>query len=248
MGMPRYSLAPTGTPNSQEDLFETNLGEDSADDKDLSKPATKHAKKIPTFLLSWLMLTDIVGTSVLTLTGVAAELGWIWSMLIIVLMCPVAVYSAVMMVRTRVLLSQALGPHGAPTSMGHAATLLFSTSKCAATAVYVLVYGFAVLGNASYLLVIGTSLQGALYIVWGNQFCLYAAVAASCVVLLPLVTGMRFLTESVWLCFINMIILMVAIFIVIGEMVADGRAPGVTTHAVAPGACCVLYVCARPFS
>jgi hypothetical protein len=188
--------------------------------------------KIGTFSLSWLMLTDIVGTGVLTLAGVASQLGWAFVVPIIIFMCPVAVYSAVMMVRTRVLLIQAGFP--APTSLGHAATLLAGGSRCAGCLVYTIVYGFALLGNASYLLVIGNSLQGAVYAV-DQVFCLPAAVGASVALLLPLVVGMRWLKQSVWICFFNMLIMLAAIVVVMVAMVDAGRAPTVHTHAVAPG-------------
>ncbi len=55
------------------------------------------------------------------------------------------------------------------------------------------------------------------------------AVAASCLLLLPLVVGMRWLTQSVWLCLVNMLLLLVALATVIGNLVAAGRAPGVET-------------------
>ncbi len=128
----------------------------------LQQPAT-HAKKLSTFSLSWLMLTDIVGTSVLTLAEVGSKLGWAWLVAVIVCMCPVAVYSAVMMVRTRT--EMVLAGMEPPTSMGHAASLLFPGSRVVAIAVYCVVYGYAILGNSSYLLVIGNSLQGALCVV-----------------------------------------------------------------------------------
>jgi hypothetical protein len=188
--------------------------------------------KIGTFSLSWLMLTDIVGTGVLTLASVASQLGWAFAVPIIIFMCPVAVYSAVLMVRTRVLMVQAGFP--APTSLGHAATLLYESSRCAGRLVDTIVYGSALLGNASYLLVIGNSLQGAVYA--ANQvLCLPAAVGASVALLLPLAVGMRWLKQSVWICFFNMLILLTAIVVVMVAMGAAGRAPTVQTHAVAPG-------------
>lgn len=189
-------------------------------------------KKFVTFLHFNNFFTDIVGTSVLTLAGVAAKLGWVFVIMAIVLMCPVAVYSAVMMVRARILMERSGFP--APTSMGHATSILFQNCKCAATSVYTLVYGFALLGNASYLLVIGTSLQGAVFSL-NQTFCLPTAVAISCLVLLPLVVGMRFLTQSIWICMINMIILLVALIMVIVGLFNNGRDESVQTYAFASG-------------
>ncbi len=190
-----------------------------------------HEKKLATFSLSWLMLTDIVGTSVLTLAEVGSKLGWAWLVVIIACMCPVAIYSAGMMVRTRT--EMVLAGMEPPRSMGHAASLLCPGSRCVSVAVYCMVYGYAILGNSSYLLVIGNSLQGALFISF-PEFCLPAAVAASCLLLLPLVVGMRWLTQSVWMCLLNMLLLLVALATVIGDLAASGRAPGVQTFASAP--------------
>eukprot|EP00750_Incisomonas_marina_P002114 INCI12089.2.p1 GENE.INCI12089.2~~INCI12089.2.p1 ORF type:complete len:406 (-),score=37.88 INCI12089.2:660-1877(-) len=189
------------------------------------------AHKMETFSLSWLMLTDIVGTSVLTLAEVTAQLGWAWAVGLIVCMCPVAVYSAVMMVRARISLEKC--GREAPTSMGHATAVLFPGSKWISIVVYVMVYGYALLGNASYLLVIGTSLQGALFSTFSG-FCLPEAVAVSCVVLLPLVIGMRWLTQSVWICLINMLLLLAALITVVGELVSAPRAASVETYVVSP--------------
>jgi len=71
-----------------------------------------------------LMLTDIVGTSVLTLAAVAAKLGWGLSILMIVLLSPVAIYTAVLMSRSRHALVEK-GYH-APESMGHCALAVSS--------------------------------------------------------------------------------------------------------------------------
>ena len=217
------------------DLSETSTTSTTSDDSTMSsdssvaKSHTSH-KKLRVIDLSWLMLTDIVGTGVLTLAKAAADLGWVWVIVIITLMCPVAIYSAVMMVRARTLLVGAGRPP--PKSMGHATSVLFNGNKCLVRCVYTIVYGYALLGNASYLLVIGTSLQGALFTVL-SEICL-PTVAISCVVLLPLVVGMRWLEQSVWLCLINMIILLAAIATVVAGLVSEERSSSVSTHLFAP--------------
>ena len=89
--------------------------------------------------LSWLMLTDVVGTSVLAFAGVAAALGWALSVSLIVLACPVAVYTAILMARSYRILQRAGLEVGA---MGEAARHTLGGAR-GARLVYVAVYGFA---------------------------------------------------------------------------------------------------------
>ena len=45
---------------------------------------------------------------------------------------------------------------------------------------------------------------------------------------------MRWLTQSVWVCLANMMLLMGALFAAIGDLTASPRQPGVETHLVSP--------------
>jgi len=66
------------------------------------------------------------------------------------------------------------------------------------------VYGYTFLGQASYLLVLGTSLQQCFF---SDPLCLDVAIAIGCVVLLVPVCSVRKLSESVLLCLFNTVLI-----------------------------------------
>ncbi|CAE7357212.1 mtr [Symbiodinium microadriaticum] len=179
---------------------------------------------------SWIMLTDIVGTSVLTFAGVAAQLGWVWTIVFIVTLAPVAVYTALLMSRTASALAKL--PGGArPASMGEAARVTLGGDK-AASATYFAVYGFAFLGQSSYILVLGQCLQGVFF---QSQLCLPTATALSCLMCLPIGVSVRHLSDSVALCFLNLFLIVAVLAIVMAKMYLDGRPAEVNTFAFAEG-------------
>jgi hypothetical protein len=144
--------------------------------------------------ICWLMLSDIVGTSVLTFNGVAVQLGWVLTVVFILGLFPVSLYTAITMVRTRkmleeteVLQHQAVAP-STPLlrkgsrklgTMGEVAACAFR-SESVGTFVTAAVYGYTLLGQASYLLVLGSSIQMTGYM---YEVCMPAAVALACVIL-----------------------------------------------------------------
>jgi len=176
------------------------------------------------------MLTDIVGTSVLTFAGVAAQLGWVWTIVFIVTLAPVAIYTALLMSRTASALAKL--PGGArPASMGEAARMTLGGDK-AASATYFAVYGFAFLGQSSYILVLGQCLQGVFF---QSQLCLPTATALSCLMCLPIGVSVRHLSDSVALCFLNLFLIVAVLAIVMAKMYLDGRPAEVNTFAFAEG-------------
>mmetsp|Transcript_89498 Transcript_89498/g.261576 ORF Transcript_89498/g.261576 Transcript_89498/m.261576 type:complete len:499 (+) Transcript_89498:38-1534(+) len=166
---------------------------------------------------SWLMLADIVGTSVLTYAGVARQLGWVLTILFIVLLSPIAVYTAVLMSRTGTMLMRNKGVR--PQTMGEAGRLTLGGDN-GAKAVYGVVYGFAFLGQSSYLLVLGQTFQGIFY---DFEFCLPTSVLISVGLCLPFAVSIRRLSESVWLCFVNLLLILLVLGIVMTAMAYDGR-------------------------
>ena len=184
--------------------------------------------------VSMLMVSDIVGTSVLTFPAVAAKLGWVPTVFLIVALFPVSVYTSVLMARTVVRMSAraSMITAGLPgiDSMGTAARLVFGSQ--AGALVFVFVYGYVLLGNASYLLVLGTSVQGMLY---DERVCLAGAVGLGCVFLAPFVVGLRRLRESVTLCFFNLLLILGVIGVAVASLAARGRDPCVQTHLFARG-------------
>jgi len=170
------------------------------------------------------MLTDIVGTSVLTFAGVAKDLGWVPTVVSLVSMAPVSIYSAVLMSRTRKLLEEKLLSE--PLTLGEGARLVFGTDR-AALLVYFFVYClYGFLGNASYLLVLGTSLQGAIY---SYDICLPSAVFISCLCVSPIAISVRHLADSVYLCFFNLFLILAVVGIIMGKLYIDGPVQGAQT-------------------
>lgn len=110
--------------------------------------------------------------------------------------------------------------------------ILFVLDQCrgVSTFVYVAVYGYAFLGNASYLLVMGQSLQSAIASVLPTyQFCLPVAAAFACLLLAPLIVGVRNLVDSIWVCLGNMLLLVAAIAVVVVELIETGRSNNTET-------------------
>ncbi|CAE6963627.1 AAP4 [Symbiodinium natans] len=177
---------------------------------------------------SWIMLTDIVGTSVLTFAGVARQLGWVWTILFIVCLAPVSIYSALLMSRTGSTLAKLPGGKR-PESMGEAARLTLGGDKAAA-ATYLAVYGFGYLGQSSYILVLGQCLQGVFF---QSELCLPTATAIACLLCLPIAVSVRHLSDSVVLCFINLFLIVAVLAIVMAKMYFEGRPSNVHTFAFA---------------
>ncbi|CAK9097809.1 unnamed protein product [Durusdinium trenchii] len=176
---------------------------------------------------SWIMLTDVVGTSVLTFAGVAKSLGWVLTITFIISLAPVGVYTAILMSRTGHVTKESQGQR--PSSMGEAARMTLGGDK-AAMAVYAMVYGFAWLGQSSYILVLGKCLQGILFHI---ELCLPIATALSCLLCLPIAVSVRHLSDSVLLCFINLFLILAVLTIVMAKMYYVGRPAQVNTFAFA---------------
>jgi len=175
---------------------------------------------------SWVMLADVVGTSILTFSFVAAQLGSVITVVLMVACCAFAVYTALLMCRTHAILRRK-GIYA--TSMGEAARHTLG-GDASAMFVFAIVYGYAFLGNSTYVLVLGQALQGVLY---NFELCLPQAVAVSAVCCWPFVCVVRNLQESTTLCFVNLIVLVGVVVLVLGSLVLQGRSPGVHAPIVA---------------
>ena len=203
-------------------------------------PHAKEEHKVAWLDLSWLMLTDVVGTSVLAFAGVAAALGWVPTITLIVLACPVAIYTAMLMSRTYTLLADRGIRVG---TMGEAALQTLGGKK-GEKVVYTAVYGFALLGNSSYLLVLGKAMQGIFY---DYDLCLPTATLISCFLVAPLVMKIRRLMESVVLCFINLILILGVLIICEYQLFTNGRSSTTKTFAFAENLSFTSIAGAREF-
>lgn len=184
------------------------------------------------------MLSDIVGTSVLTFTGVANKLGWVLTIVFIVGLFPVSVYVSVLMSRTRQLIlktasfqkgcwAQEKGLGEAPVgTMGEVAGSAFQ-QPAMGTIVEFIVYVYVFLGQASYLLVLGTNVQ---VVVQSSSFCLTWATAIACLCMAGPFVALRQLSDSVLICFLNT--LLIAAVIVLA-LVMIGRESTEETRGIA---------------
>uniref|UniRef100_A0A7S2PGK9 Amino acid transporter transmembrane domain-containing protein n=1 Tax=Zooxanthella nutricula TaxID=1333877 RepID=A0A7S2PGK9_9DINO len=184
--------------------------------------------------VAWLMLSDVVGTSVLVFAGVARQLGVALTVVFIVGLFPPSLFVSVLMVRTRALTVKAAQLRGQRMprlgAMGEVAGYLLRTPR-GGSLVYTVVYGYTLLGQASYLLVLGTSLQD----VARPGLCLYTALALACGVAVIPVAAIRNLGDSVVLCFANLLLIVAVVVIALAKIVgqADPSAPS-AAHAFAP--------------
>lgn len=194
--------------------------------EELSPPISKTPKRghMSWQGTSWLMLTDVVGTSVLTFAGVAASLGWVLTIAFIGILMPVAVYTAVLMARTRKILITALDVES--TTMGECARHALGGDRVARLVYFFVYFLFAFFGNASYLLTLGNALRGAVYDV---GFCDWQAVLISCACVTPVVICVRRLSDSIGLCFLNLFLIVGVLTICLGQLIYNGRGPEVKT-------------------
>lgn len=182
------------------------------------------------------MLSDIIGTSVLVFPGVAQKLGWVLTVLFILGLFPISLFVSVLMARTRRLLTE-LALAESPKTPPPRLDTMGEVARCAlgsewAVAVYFAVYGYNLLGQASYLLVLGTSLQ---QVFWSTPLCIPRAIAVGCAVLLLPIFAVRRLGESVWLCLVNTIIIAVVIVVALLHIASLDRSSCSQTHLVPPG-------------
>ena len=113
--------------------------------------------------------------------------------------------------------------------MGEAALQTLGGKK-GETVVYIAVYGFALLGNSSYLLVLGKAMQGVFY---DYELCLPLATLLSCLFVAPLVMKVRRLIESVWLCLINLVLILGVLAVCEYQLYQEGRPTTTQTFAFA---------------
>jgi len=114
-------------------------------------------------------------------------------------------------------------------SMGQVATVM--AGKRAGTCIDVFVYGYTILGNSSYLLALGNSLQ---MVGYDRDICLAFAVLVGCVTMLPGIMSIRRLGDSSVLCFCNTLIITAAVVIALYDLAREGRPSCVETFVVEP--------------
>jgi len=167
-----------------------------------------------------IMLSEVVGAGVLTLSQKYAQLGWALATFFIAVMLPLVIYTSHMMVEVKKVFPGIVSlPDAGEYTFGKAGRIIGMT--------FVMIYLIFTLGD--YLLLVGKSLGGAVYNV---ELCLPAWMAIAFAVILPL-TQLRTLNAAAILCFINLLAILAAIAIVIAELAMEGRAETVQTQVVA---------------
>mmetsp|Transcript_24135 Transcript_24135/g.56193 ORF Transcript_24135/g.56193 Transcript_24135/m.56193 type:complete len:368 (-) Transcript_24135:73-1176(-) len=128
--------------------------------------------------------------------------------------------------------------------MGDVASSAFA-SRRAGLAVYGVVYGYNLLGQSSYLLVLGTSLQ---QVLWPTHLCITVAIALACAAVLVPACAIRRLGDSVWLCLANTVVICVVVAVALADVALQHRQcvvypvpPGLSTTAFLGQATNVVY-------
>jgi len=192
-------------------------GEDEGLDANIAPP--QHA---PWQNIAAIMVSEVVGAGVLTLSQKYAELGWIIPSIAIIAIFFLVVYTSSMMVEVRkvfpgiVCLSD-----GADYTYGKWARIAVQT--------FVILYLVCTLGD--YLLLVGKSLGSTAYNV---HLCypIWSLIGAA--VLVPIVQ-LRYLNATTFLCAMNMVSIIVVIALVIAGLATKGRAADVETPLIAEG-------------
>lgn len=165
------------------------------------------------------MASDVIGTGVLTLPKATATLGWVGASAVMVLGLLMMMFIAQLMTSVAVDYPEA-------TTMGNAAYwtiggACFSTEKArkrARDVVLILVYGFAFLGQGSYILVLAKSLGGLFHDVHN---CLPTWAGLSMVLTLPIIQYKN-LSDTSNLCFFNLFLILGVIGICIFALLGEG--------------------------
>jgi len=170
--------------------------------------------------ISALMASEVIGAGVLTLAGKYAQLGWVLATVLLILMFFVTFYCSLLMVEVKKVFPAIVClADGAEYTLGkvgkHFVNVFFLTKMT--------------LTLGDYLLIAGKSLGGALY---EFHICLPVWMVCVFIVLGPL-SQLRTLNAATTLCYLNMTALLAAIFIVIAQLVMNGRGPEVQTHVIA---------------
>eukprot|EP01127_Copromyxa_protea_P005201 TRINITY_DN1509_c0_g1_i2.p1 TRINITY_DN1509_c0_g1~~TRINITY_DN1509_c0_g1_i2.p1 ORF type:complete len:499 (-),score=56.72 TRINITY_DN1509_c0_g1_i2:32-1414(-) len=188
----------------------------------LSKNTEEH--KMVWKAVSLVMLADVIGTGILTFNRVAAQLGWIPLFVCLIFFALLSVFSSILMSRTFVLLKD----FGIEVrTMGDAAFHVLG-GKSAYFVVTLLVYGYAFLGQASYLLVMAQNVQS---IVYDYELNTLVAVCIAAAVLLPVLIFVKHISESTWLCLGNLILLVGVLGLGLGVIIVhddENNGPVVT--------------------
>mmetsp|Transcript_14205 Transcript_14205/g.35777 ORF Transcript_14205/g.35777 Transcript_14205/m.35777 type:complete len:518 (-) Transcript_14205:57-1610(-) len=167
-----------------------------------------------------IMVSEVVGAGVLTLSRKYAQLGWIPATIFIVVIFLITVYTSNMMVEVKKVFPAII-------SMADAADYTFG--RVASSFVQVLMAIFLCTTLGDYMLLIGKSLASTLYSV---HLCFPVWVTISLLVIFP-VMQLRTLNSTTALCVMNMVSICAAVALVIAGLVIDGRDPGVETFLVA---------------
>lgn len=157
-----------------------------------------------------IMVSEVVGAGVLTLSQKYAQLGWILPTIFIVVIFFLVYYTSLMMVDVKRIFPGIV-------CLSDAGDYTYGRWMAITTKCFVIFYLTFTLGN--YLLLVGKTLGSTMYDVH-ICFPLWLLVAAG--LLLP-VTQLRTLNSTAILCLLNMVSIVIAIALVIGALIKEGR-------------------------
>jgi amino acid permease len=186
-------------------------------------PSTSQCQSPPYFFFPLLTLS---GTGILTFNKVAAQLGWI-PLVVCLVVCALFSTLAALAIQKTFLILKDFGVE--VRTMGEAAFHTLGGKK----AYYLftgIVYGYALFGQASYLLILAQNIQSMFY-EW--NITTIVAVSISGAFLLPFMYTLKHVSQSTWVCFINLIVLIGVLVLGLGVIVLRGKSDDVVTELVA---------------
>ena len=170
--------------------------------------------------ISAIMISEVVGAGVLTLSAKYAQLGWILPTIFIVLIFFLVVYTSRMMVEVKKVF-------GGIISLSDAGLYTYGRAVEIITGWTCIAYVTFTLGD--YLLLIGKSMGSTFYDV---RICQPYWLLIGSAILVP-ITQLRTLNATTLLCALNMASIIIAVALVIAGLVIKGRESDVETYAIA---------------
>jgi len=167
-----------------------------------------------------IMLSEVVGAGVMTLSQKYAQLGWALATFFIATFFPLLVYTSYMMVEVKKVFPGIV-------SLPDAGEYCFGKWGRGINMFYLIIFLTSTLGD--YLLLVGKTLGSAVYNV---ELCLPIWMLIAFAAILPL-TQLRTLNSAAIICFVNLAAILIVIAIVIAQLVTDGREENVVTEVVA---------------
>ena len=178
---------------------------------------------------SLLLLADIVGSGILALSGAFSKMGWFFGFLLLILCCPLNMYTGILLARLR-------KHHPLVTTYGELGESLFGKKVGYACYAILYIYIFFVLGE--YMVVMSRSIQGVFY---NTDMCRPVAGILSCLILF-ISNQARTLRNIAFLSIVSFVTIFIVLTICLHDIENDGVVPD-SKHDIVRG----VVVCSSSF-